>query len=41
MSNRTFLLVLIVVAALVAAMVYIHRPRSAAPARSVGIHGAR
>jgi hypothetical protein len=38
-SNRTLLILVLVVATLVAAMVYIHRPRDGSP-RSVGIHGA-
>jgi len=41
MNNRTFLIVTVVVAALVLAMVYMHRPRSSGSPRTVAPHGVR
>jgi hypothetical protein len=41
MTNRTFLVVAVVVAVLVLAMLYMHRPRSSSATRSVAPHGTR
>jgi hypothetical protein len=41
MTNRTFLVVAVVVAVLVLAMVYMHRPRSSNSTRSLAPHGNR
>ena len=41
MSNRTFLIVVAVVALVVSALVYLHRPRSGGALHSVNIHGTR
>jgi len=39
MTNRTFLVLVIVVALLMAALIYMHQPRSAATTRSLAPHG--
>jgi preprotein translocase subunit SecG len=41
MKNKTFLVVAVVVAVLMLAMVYMHRPRSSNSTRSIVPHGSR
>jgi preprotein translocase subunit SecG len=41
MNNRTFLIVAVVVAVLMLAMVYMHRPRSGNSTRTIAPHGTR
>jgi len=41
MTNRTLLIITIVVVALVVAMAYMHRPRSGSSARSLPMHDGR
>jgi preprotein translocase subunit SecG len=40
-SNRTFIIVVIVVALFVSALLYLHRPRNGGASHSVNIHGTR
>jgi preprotein translocase subunit SecG len=41
MKSRTFLVVAVVVAVLMLAMIYMHRPRSSNSTRTVAPHGTR
>ena len=41
MKNRTFLVVAAVVAVLMLAIIYMHRPRSSGSTRSIAPHGSR
>jgi hypothetical protein len=41
MTNRTFLVLVVVIALFVAAMIYMHRPRSRSTMRSIAPHGDR
>jgi len=41
MKNRTFFVVAVVIAVLMLAMIYMHRPRSSASTRSIAPHGSR
>jgi len=41
MKNKTFLIVAAVVAVLMLAMVYMHRPRSSNSTRTMAPHGSR
>jgi hypothetical protein len=41
MTNKTFIAVMIAVALLVTAGLYMHRPRSGSSTRSLSLHGGR
>jgi preprotein translocase subunit SecG len=41
MTNRTFLVVAAVIALLMLAMVYMHRPRSSGSTRTIAPHGSQ